>query len=67
MDNFDTLLLASITENPGHCADYYAGFLRVDEIYVRDYVGRMLDAGVLVVTYSVAHPYTNFVHAVKVK
>lgn len=67
MDDRDTVLLRAITDNPGHCADYYAGFVDEDEIYVRDYVGRMLDKGVLVVTYSAAHPYTNFVHAVKVK
>lgn len=66
-DIIDSVLLNYITDHPGHCADYYAGATRVNEIYVRDYVGRMLDTGVLVITYSVAHPYTHFVHAVKVK
>lgn len=63
----DAVLLCYIADHPGHCAYYYAGATGLNEIYVRDYVGRMLDAGVLVTTYSVAHPYTAFVHAVKVK
>lgn len=63
----DAVLLGYIADHPGHCADFYAGATGINEIYVRDYVSRMLDAGVLVIIYSAAHPYTHFVRGVKVK